>query len=65
MVQWINILWNNSFINPMQLPLLHEKLDPSHSGTESYGRQASRPLSRRNCCKVNSVYLTFKCILGI
>ena len=25
MAQWINILWNNSFGNPMQLPLLREK----------------------------------------
>ena len=22
MVQWINVLWNNSFINPTRLPLL-------------------------------------------
>ena len=22
MVQWINVLWNNSFVNPMRLPLL-------------------------------------------
>ena len=22
MVQWINVLWNNSFMNPMRLPLL-------------------------------------------
>ena len=22
MAQWINVLWNNSFVNPMQLPLL-------------------------------------------
>ena len=22
MVQWINVLWNNSFVNPTQLPLL-------------------------------------------
>ena len=22
MAQWINVLWNNSFINPTQLPLL-------------------------------------------
>ena len=22
MVQWLNILWNNSFVNPTQLPLL-------------------------------------------
>ena len=21
-MQWINVLWNNSFVNPMQLPLL-------------------------------------------
>ena len=21
MAQWINVLWNNSFMNPMQLPL--------------------------------------------
>ena len=25
MVQWINVLWNNSIVNPMQLPLLCEK----------------------------------------
>ena len=25
MVQWINILRNNSFVNPMRLSLLHEK----------------------------------------
>ena len=25
MVQWINFLWNNSFVNPTQLPLLCEK----------------------------------------
>ena len=23
MAQWINVLQNNNFINPMQLPLLH------------------------------------------
>ena len=23
MAQWINVLWNNSFKNPTQLPLLH------------------------------------------
>ena len=22
MVQWINVLWNNSFVNPTRLPLL-------------------------------------------
>ena len=22
MAQWINVLWNNSFVNPTQLPLL-------------------------------------------
>ena len=25
MAQWINVLQNNSFVNPMQLPLLYEK----------------------------------------
>ena len=25
MVQWINILWNNSFVNPTQLSLLCEE----------------------------------------
>ena len=25
MAQWINVLWNSSFVNPTQLPLLCEK----------------------------------------
>ena len=25
MAQWINILWNNSFVNPKRLPLLCRK----------------------------------------
>ena len=25
MAQWINVLWNNSFVNPTQLPLFCEK----------------------------------------
>ena len=25
MAQWINILWNNGFVNPTRLPLLCEK----------------------------------------
>ena len=25
MAQWINVLWNNSFVNPLQLPFLCEK----------------------------------------
>ena len=25
MAQWINVLWNNSFVNPTRLPLLCEK----------------------------------------
>ena len=25
MVQWINVLWNNGFVNPTRLPLLCEK----------------------------------------
>ena len=27
MVQWINILWNNSFMNPSRLPFLCEKTE--------------------------------------
>ena len=54
MAQWINILRNNSFINPTQLPLLCEK-----TGTPAIvepglmtGRQAGRLLGRQMCCKV-------------
>ena len=25
MAQWINVLWNNGFVNPTRLPLLCEK----------------------------------------
>ena len=44
MVLWINFLWNNGFINPMQLPLLDEKtgvlaiVEPGLTA----GRQATR-----------------------
>ena len=54
MVQWINILQNNGFVNPTQLPLLCEKtgalalVEPSLTVVQ----QASRPLGRRTCCKV-------------
>ena len=61
MVQWINVLWNNGFINPTQLPLLCEKA--GSLAIVEPGLTAGRPLGRRNCCKVrklNSVYLTFK-----
>ena len=28
MAQWINVLRNNGFVNPMRLPLLREKTGP-------------------------------------
>ena len=28
MAQWINVLWNNGFVNPTRLPLLCEKTGP-------------------------------------
>ena len=47
-MHWINILWNNIFVNPMQLPLLCEKsgalviVEPGLMA----GQQSSRPLGR-------------------
>ena len=41
MAQWINVLWNNGFVNPTQLPLLCEKtgalaiVEPGLSGVVS------------------------------
>ena len=67
MVQWINILWNNSFVNPTRLPSLCENtgalaiVEPGLMAGRPTGKQAgSRPLGRQKCYKVNSVYLTFK-----
>ena len=54
MVQWINVLRNNSFVSPTQLPLLWEKtgaLTTVELGLTT-GRQSGRLLSRRICCKV-------------
>ena len=48
MAQWINVLWNNGFVNPTQLPLLCEKtgaLAIVELGLTE-GRQADRPLGR-------------------
>ena len=65
MVQWINVHWNNSFVNPTQLPLLCEEtgaLAIVEPGLTT-GKQAGRPSGRQKHCKVrnlNSVYLTFK-----
>ena len=48
MVQRIFVLWNNSFVNPMQLPLLCKKtgalviVEPNLTA----GQQAGRPLGR-------------------
>ena len=53
MVQWINVVRNNGFVNPTQLSLLCVKnWSPIHSATRSYSREARRPLGRRICCKV-------------
>ena len=54
MVQWINVLRNNGFVNPSRLPLLCEKtgaLAIVEPGLMA-GRQFGRPLGRRICCKV-------------
>ena len=48
MAQWINILQNNGFVNPMQLPFLCEKtgvlaiVEPGLTA----GQQAGRALGR-------------------
>ena len=54
MAQWINVLRNNSFVNPMRLPLLFEKtgaLAIVELGLMA-GQQSGRLLGRRICCKV-------------
>ena len=49
MVQWINVLRNNGFINPTRLPLLSEKtgalaiVEPGLTGRRPAGQQAGRP----------------------
>ena len=54
MAQWINILRNSSFVNPMRLPFLWEKtgalaiVEPVLTADWQVGRL----LGRRNCCKV-------------
>ena len=48
MVQWINVLRNNGFVNPMRLSLLSEKtgtLAVVEPGLTA-GRQAGRPAVR-------------------
>ena len=48
MAQWINVLWNNDFLNPTRLPLLCEKtealaiVEPGLTG----GREAGKPGGR-------------------
>ena len=44
MAQWINILQNNSFTNPTQLPLLCEKTGAL--AIQEPGLMAGRPLGR-------------------
>ena len=66
MAQWINVLRNNGFVNPMRLLLLCEKtgalalVEPGLTAGRQTGRQTGRQagwqfgrlLSRRICCKV-------------
>ena len=51
MAQWINVLRNNGFVNPMQLPLLCEKTG-ALAIVEPGLTAAGRPLGRGMCCKV-------------
>ena len=52
MVLWISFLWNNSFINPTQLPLLCENtgalaiVEPGLTVGRLLGRLLGRPLGR-------------------
>ena len=41
-MQWINVLRNNSFINPLQLVFYVKNWNRSTSATGSYGTQAGR-----------------------
>ena len=43
MAQWINILWNNSYVNPMRLPLLCERTEAL--AIVELGLTAGRPAS--------------------
>jgi len=38
MVQWINLLWYNSFVNRWQLPLLCEKTGPIYCSGSNFFR---------------------------
>ena len=48
MAQWINVLWNNGFVNLMRLPLLCEKtgalaiVEPGLTVNRQIGRLAGR-----------------------
>ena len=50
MAQWINFLWNSSFVNATRLPLLCEKTGVL--AIVELGLTTGRPLGRQNCCKV-------------
>ena len=47
MAQWINALRNNSFVNPMQLPLLCEKTGAI--AIVELGLTSGRPLKLAGC----------------
>ena len=50
MAQWINVFWNDGFINLTRLPFLSEKTGAL--AIVEPGLTAGRPLSRQNSCKV-------------
>ena len=59
MVQWINHLWNNAFVNPPPLSLLCEISRALHlSTTGSYGRLAGK----QNTGKIKLFVSFNKCI---
>ena len=42
MVQWMNLHWNNGFVNWTQLPFYVKNWSHTPSGSVSYGREAGR-----------------------
>ena len=52
MVQWINVLRNNGFVNPTRLPLFEKTGAPAVVEPGLTAGRLVRPLGRRNCCKV-------------
>ena len=62
MAQWINVLWNNGFVNPMRLPLLCEKtgalaiVELGLTSGRQIGQQFGRPGGRQTIRQTNLLY---------